>query len=320
MRERDKWWAFFRGDAGWQDVPSQYHGKKNAVKGGWEEGAVGFEYEQPGQRAKMRGWVVYEEKLSWDSPDGCEVVELSYGCGEDDGGEKITAEKEGEDGDRGEESGGGLSPSEGNGKGKDLIMKMAILTPHYNHPVAVEPAQHMPKPREPTPELLDRLNQVSAALCFSVFLQQRSQRTTLHLLKYFTQWIQCHFDHSFLSPPPPPPGTRAPAGQVYDLTPTHARWIFALLARLDEHLTGDEISVLRHLARQLLRVVKAEKLAAEASEVRSGAVLRAAAGVDECVVRQQASMGATGCWMVVAAVSDVWRQKDLWADAEDALR
>jgi hypothetical protein len=31
-------------------------------------------------------------------------------------------------------------------------------------------------------------------------------------------------------------------------------------------------------------------------------------------------MGETACWMIVAAVTGVWGQKDLWMDAEETLR
>jgi len=281
MRERDRWWAFFRGDIDWGSVSSsQFHGKKAVANDNRRRETVEYDEELPQQKGKMRGWVVYEEKLSWDQAEGEGVAALSYGGGE-----------EGVDD-------GGVSDAElhaSKGEGKDVTAHNALPTPRgsLSPLTAVSAAaaiQDGPKPREPTPELLSLLD----------------QKVTFHLLKYFTQWIQGHFDRSFLPAPPPASGANSHSyqKQLYDLTPTHARWMFALLARLDAQLTSDEISVLRKLAREIMRVINEERLARKAVPQSPNT---------------KSSMSETACWMIVAAVTGVWGQKDLWIDAENAL-
>lgn len=77
-------------------------------------------------------------------------------------------------------------------------------------------------------------------------------------MKYFTQWIQGHFDHTFLPAPPEPPDRGMK--RTYDFTPRHGRWIFALLTQLDSQLTSDEISILRNLVREVCKLIKEERL------------------------------------------------------------
>ena len=57
--------------------------------------------------------------------------------------------------------------------------------------------------------------------------------------------------------PPPPDAPLCKLVPVF--TPNHGRWMFALLCQLDEQLSGDDISVLRTLAREVLRLIKEER-------------------------------------------------------------
>ncbi|KAF7301853.1 hypothetical protein MIND_00751200 [Mycena indigotica] len=74
-------------------------------------------------------------------------------------------------------------------------------------------------PLEPTPAILLRID----------------HRSTLHLLMYFTHWMQQH---------------------PLQLRTSHFRWIFALLARLDAQLSSDELHQLRNLARAAIALLK----------------------------------------------------------------
>jgi len=103
---------------------------------------------------------------------------------------------------------------------------------------------------------------------------------------YFTHWIQLHLNA-------PESGNHLP-------TESHARWIFALLSRIDEQICADDMSLLRNLARAslgLLKVIKQRQKPVDGS----------------------AGMGETSCWLIVTIVADIWKQRDLWMDAETLL-
>ena len=91
---------------------------------------------------------------------------------------------------------------------------------------------------------------------------------------YFTHWIQLYL--------------KAP--QVDDHVPTesHARWMFALLSRVEEHIYADDMNLLRNLARACLGLLK------------------------DVPCRQR--MGETSCWLIVTIVADIWKQRDLWIE------
>lgn len=68
MRDRDRWWAFFRGDVDWEKIPcSQFHsqGKKKRKDNLTVEET---KYPEP---------VVYQEVLSWDDVEEGDV-QLTY--------------------------------------------------------------------------------------------------------------------------------------------------------------------------------------------------------------------------------------------------
>ncbi|WFD32500.1 hypothetical protein MSPP1_003548 [Malassezia sp. CBS 17886] len=111
---------------------------------------------------------------------------------------------------------------------------------------------------------------------------------TLKLLQMLRKWIQQpHFT----------------ASSRTALHPAHAQWIFFLLARLDRRLTGEQIAVLRSLARTCamciirLRGARARALAPDA----------VAMGAD--TLKQE-----SGAWVVVTIVAGVWGQTDLWEE------
>jgi len=132
-------------------------------------------------------------------------------------------------------------------------------------------------PKVPTPTLLRLID----------------QRTALHLLMYFTHWMNLH-----LTADPPFPR----------LTKTHAQWIFALLSRVEEYISADDMSLLRNLARACLAMLKQLRTTVKQE-------IDAFQPQDDTAI-----MGESSLWIIISAVAGVWGQRDLWMDAEDMLR
>lgn len=111
---------------------------------------------------------------------------------------------------------------------------------------------------------------------------------------YFAHWISVYLEK--------------PSLEVRTITETHARWMFALLSRVDDYLSADEMSTLRSLARGCMGLIKA-------------ALQRRAkhAPPDVSADGGDAGIAETSCWLVVAAVVGIWGQRDLWQDAESML-
>jgi hypothetical protein len=85
------------------------------------------------------------------------------------------------------------------------------------------------------------------------------------------------------------------------IDPFHSRWLFALLAHLDVQLVGDDVSVLRTLARACIAcVVQSRYLKAAGKQPRD----------------LQDELGA---WMVICAITGIWGQHDLWQDGLQEL-
>lgn len=144
--------------------------------------------------------------------------------------------------------------------------------------------------REPTPALLSRLK----------------TSDILALLELFPSW----FSQITMASSPSLPTIR------HAVDPFHARWVFALLAKLDGRLVGDEISTLRVLARAgIERVVHERYRRAVKKSLRKQQQPQASDGNDGGEVM----MSEMGAWMIVCAVSSIWGQHDLWDDARADL-
>lgn len=128
-----------------------------------------------------------------------------------------------------------------------------------------------------------------------------AQRMSLHLLMYFTYWLNLYIQ------------APTPTSQHMPLN-AHARWIFALLSRVDDFCGGEEVSGLRALARACLSLIHLRRKQ-EASKDESGE------SVDKENVSdgKESRMSETSCWMIICAVVGVWGQRDLWMDAEEQL-
>ncbi|KAL5530010.1 hypothetical protein ACEPAF_6267 [Sanghuangporus sanghuang] len=149
-------------------------------------------------------------------------------------------------------------------------------------------------PRHPTPTLLKRMD----------------SRYCMHLLMYFSHWITQHLEH-------------LESGQISSpfshLSQSHARWMFALLSRVDDHLTSDELSTLRGLARACIAFIKDLNKNSGTSVLSSDGNLGGSSGVRWVGDPSDAPLDERACWMIVTIVTDFWVQKDLWIDAESAL-
>ncbi|KAG6854901.1 hypothetical protein C0991_012091 [Blastosporella zonata] len=133
------------------------------------------------------------------------------------------------------------------------------------------------KPREPLPSLLRYID----------------ERTALHLLMYFTHWINVHIQR--------PDDSSRPIE-------THARWMFALLSKVDEHISADDMNLLRTLARACIVLLK-ELVQTQPPEESPS--------LDS---KNSGYMSTRSCWIILSIIADVWGQRDLWMDAEDMLK
>lgn len=95
----------------------------------------------------------------------------------------------------------------------------------------------------------------------------------------------------------------------------HARWLFALLLRLDSRLVSEEISTLRTLARACVAAITLSRIRRKALRSRTKPD-DSTADDDEASMRRDEA----GAWMVVTIVAAVWSQSDLWHDAAADMR
>ncbi|KAJ7228468.1 hypothetical protein GGX14DRAFT_613018 [Mycena pura] len=152
-----------------------------------------------------------------------------------------------------------------------LLSATSLPTEHaaeygVSHPEHSGGAMPIYKPLEPTPSLLRLID----------------HRMALHLLMYFTHWTNLH---------------RQP-GRRHRVTQTHARWIFALLSRVDDYLSADEMHLLRSLTRAYLGLLKDSQTERAAPDDITPAC----------------------CWIIISTVVGVWGQRDLWTDAAEIVR
>jgi Survival motor neuron (SMN) interacting protein 1 (SIP1) len=102
-----------------------------------------------------------------------------------------------------------------------------------------------------------------------------------------------------------------PAGRPLE---AHARWIFALLSKIEDHISADDMSLLRNLARACLALLK------EFIKIRISAVQSEDLDSPDLERAGEEYMSERACWIIVCAVVGVWAQRDLWMDAEDMLK
>jgi len=163
----------------------------------------------------------------------------------------------------------------------------SIKEPDLSSHINVERENTSPNPifkrREPTPTLAAYLD----------------HRTSLHLLMYFTYWINTQLGQS--------------ENPAIRMTETHARWIFVLLSRIEDHISADDMSLLRNLARASLALLK-ELMSKRTADTESLGTPKITGEGDV-----GDDMSGRSCWIIVTAVAGVWGQRDLWMDAEAML-
>jgi hypothetical protein len=153
---------------------------------------------------------------------------------------------------------------------------------------------------------------------------------------YFAHWLNIHLTElssaasqlQTVHLPNAGPGT-------HRFTETHARWMFALLSKVEDYCSPDEMSHMRNLARACMRLVKERRketapllpTSAPLSEPTSNLPLdsdvtmnpAAASELTKMRRKNNQNMGEQSCWMVIAAIAGVWAQRDLWMDAKEIL-
>ncbi|KIJ70127.1 hypothetical protein HYDPIDRAFT_164269 [Hydnomerulius pinastri MD-312] len=131
------------------------------------------------------------------------------------------------------------------------------------------------------------------------YLREIDHRMAIHLLMYFTHWINVHLQN--------------PSDTSTLISNSHAQWIFALLIKVEDQLSADDMNLLRNLARACLRLVK------DKQDKTEEITLTAGSRNDSDVEENQTSITDVSCWMLFTAIAGHWGQKDLWTDAEDTL-
>jgi hypothetical protein len=121
------------------------------------------------------------------------------------------------------------------------------------------------------------------------------------VLSHYQAWIQerinalaTMIEQSHDVEPPDNIEDPSESQEIVLLSPSDGAWLMGLLAVLDAVLTSEDVFKLRELARSCKHVVHITNAALELAQDSSA--------------EQEAGIA----WMVIAAVADVWGQKDLW--------
>lgn len=214
------------------------------------------------------------------------------------------------------------------------------LTTSTSDPAPAELTSTPSSPREPTPTLILSMDHVRLHVFLRIHLLMRLQRMAIHLIMYFTFWINQHLEA--LNRPTKP------------FTPleSHARWIFALLARVDSYCSADDMNGLRSLVRACLAFIRAQNAASQDdlpendvgdadSDIASTPGARPAdlpptgdlvnpvphlpsaeeiaQSVGGTSSQSSSVMSANSVRLILCAVAGYWNQRDLWSDAVGAF-
>ena len=116
---------------------------------------------------------------------------------------------------------------------------------------------------------------------------------------YFTHWINVHLQN--------------PSDPLATISASHGQWMFALLTKVEDQLSADEMNRLRNLARACLGLIQRYK----GERANNNVALE---GNSSCaVIEDTTNMSDASCWMIFTAIAGHWGQRDLWADAETTL-
>ncbi|KAF9453048.1 hypothetical protein P691DRAFT_793511 [Macrolepiota fuliginosa MF-IS2] len=272
-KERDLWWAFLEGKpkSVWSCPPRESKKKnKGKQRQQYPHFAEGSMYAWDDQEREHGG--------SEEGEHHYEEIQTGYAVTQNDSEISIVARDEGE-----VENALKVGPQDslptptGTPAPSDGVSHAAEAGPSVI--VVQEQNQELLTAREPSPQLLKLID----------------ERMALHLIMYFTHWINLHL--------------REPDSPTYRPTNTHARWIFSLLLRIDDYISADDVNLLRNLARACLAFLKITFVGR-----MKGTPSGPSAGAPSVQV-----MDAKACWIIVSAIVGIWGQRDLWMDAEDLL-
>ncbi|KAI9066426.1 hypothetical protein FKP32DRAFT_1673944 [Trametes sanguinea] len=259
-KERDLWWAFLAGRPESEWNPPKKPKQPKVSR--WQQ------RKQKGVGAPVFADDLHEDaSLSYDAPESSSTAagpsDLSYEVGAD--------------------------ASQSMDAARSLPTPFGTPAPRDNSAdisMTSEDVREVPLvylPREPTPALM----------------QQIDHRYAMHLLMYFTHWINQRLEQ--------------PSMPLGDITQSHARWMFTLLARVDDWITSDETSLLRNLARACISFMAERRR-------RRAAQSKGEEGEEgEVTAEDRSILDDASCWMIIGAITGMWGQKDLWMDAEELL-
>jgi hypothetical protein len=190
------------------------------------------------------------------------------------------------------------APSEPPGEADDQLYKQSSSD---------QPKPLRFKPREPTPSLVAHVDHVSQKLSHERIYTHSKwskifKRTSLHLLMYFTHWINVHLAQ--------------PDVLSSRMTESHARWIFVLLSRVEDHILADDTSLLRNLARASIALLKQSIRKRNLGDKAEGTLK---VGGEDMVERKDHHMSERSCWIIITTIASVWGQRDLWMDVDAML-
>ncbi|KAA1106174.1 gem (nuclear organelle) associated protein 2 [Puccinia graminis f. sp. tritici] len=134
-----------------------------------------------------------------------------------------------------------------------------------------------------------------------LFLKALEQATVIAVLGHYQAWIQerinalaTMIEQSNDVELPDDVEDPSESQEIVLLSPSDGAWLMGLLAVLDAVLTSEDVFKLRELARSCKHVVHITNAALQLAQDSSA--------------EQEAGVA----WMVIAAVADIWGQKDLW--------
>ena len=144
---------------------------------------------------------------------------------------------------------------------------------------------------------------------------------------YFTHWFNLHLQSLDANSHNADNATSA-----YTPTDIHMRWIFALLTRIDLFCSADDMACLRNLARACLSLISVVRRRKEGSPQPSTHDEQADRSTETHINGAETNMippdfrgdrktlSECSMWFVFCAVTNIWGQRDLWDDADEALR
>ena len=137
---------------------------------------------------------------------------------------------------------------------------------------------------------------------------------------YFTHWFKLYLESLDRS---------SNSTTTYVPTDVHMRWVFALLTRVDLFCSADEIGSLRNLARTCLELISAVRCAktggipacapCEREDGETETVTGNITEVETKIDLSSTRLSECSMWVVFCAVTNIWGQRDLWDEAEQAL-